>query len=156
MYQGISDEDSPQVLALEIPSTRTVLPRSLVSGVPGQKLHHVVGGTKAALALDRLGRADGEEQDWKHKRGTVFQRSESIGLNGDGGAVRWTVPVWKAQQRSGLQSLWRWQMPPASPLVALWLHWPHTHSCSSQHSSSFVQDWERKENGWVFFLNVTI
>lgn len=57
------DEDSPQVLALQIPHTRTVFPGSLISGVPGQKLHHVVGGPEAALALDRLGRADGEEQD---------------------------------------------------------------------------------------------
>lgn len=28
------------------------------------------------------------------------------------------VPLWKAQQRSGLHSLWFWQMLPASPLVA--------------------------------------
>lgn len=61
--QRTSDEDSPQVLALQIPHTGAVFPGSLVSGVPGQKLHHVVGGPEAALTLDRLGRADGEEQD---------------------------------------------------------------------------------------------
>lgn len=50
-----------------------------------------------------------------------------------------TVPLWKAQQRSGRQSAWCWQVVPGSPLVAFWLHWPQTHKCSPQHSSSLVQ-----------------
>lgn len=57
-----------------------------------------------------------------------------------------TVPLWTAQQRSGLQSVWRWQVLPDSPLVAFWVHWPHTHSCSPQHSSSLVQDWKERRN----------
>lgn len=63
--------------------------------------------------------------------------------------------MWKAQQRSGLQSLWRQHVPPASPLVALPLHWPHTHSWSSQHSSSLVQGWGGGRTELVCF-NVTV
>lgn len=48
-------------------------------------------------------------------------------------------PRWKAQQRSGLQSLWPWQMVPSVPVVALTVHWPQTHIWSEQHSSSLVQ-----------------
>lgn len=51
------------MLTLEICRTWTVFPGSLVPGIPGQELHHMVGATKAALTLDRLGRANGEEQD---------------------------------------------------------------------------------------------
>lgn len=50
-------------------------------------------------------------------------------------------PGWKAQQRSDLQSLWPWQMVPSVPLVTLTVHWPHTHICSEQHSSSLLQGW---------------
>lgn len=63
IYPRISDEDSPQMLTLEISRTWTVFSGSLVPSVPGQELHHMVGGTKAALALDRFGRANREEQD---------------------------------------------------------------------------------------------
>lgn len=63
---------------------------------------------------------------WEHNQKLVFA---------------WSVaPLWIAQQRSGLQSVWYWQVLPASPLVAFWLHWPHTHIWSPQHSSSLVQD----------------
>lgn len=65
-----------------------------------------------------------------------------------------TVPLWKAQQRSGLQSVWYWQVLPASPFVAFWLHWPHTHSCSPQHSWSLVQDWKNRNNG-SHILNIS-
>lgn len=53
----------------------------------------------------------------------------------------WSSPRWKAQQRSGLQSLWPWQIVPSVPAVALTVHCPHTHIWSEQHSSSLVQGW---------------
>ena len=53
---------SPQVLTVEISCTGAVLPGSVVLDVPGQQLYQMVGGTKAALALDGLGQADREEQ----------------------------------------------------------------------------------------------
>lgn len=50
------------MLAVELSCTGAMLPGSLVLNVPGQELQQMVGGTKAALALNGLGRADGEEQ----------------------------------------------------------------------------------------------
>lgn len=64
------------------------------------------------------------------------QRSRSMGFAEQTGKSR---ALWKAQQRSGLQSVWYWQVLPASPFVAFWVHWPQTHNCSPQHSSSLVQ-----------------
>lgn len=59
------------------------------------------------------------------------------------------IPLWKAQQKSSLQSLWNWQIVPASPFV-LFAHWPHTHSCPAQHSSSLVHVWGGMQNiHWV-------
>lgn len=70
-----------------------------------------------------------------------FTKKDYIGSD----ALRGDLPLWKAQQRSALQSLWYWQVVPASPLVAFWLHWPQTHSRLLQHSSSLVQDWGRQK-----------
>lgn len=61
---------SPQVLTVEISCTGAMFPGSFILDVPGQKLHHVVGGTKASLALNGLGRANGEVQGWTPKTKT--------------------------------------------------------------------------------------
>ena len=53
---------SPQMLAVEISCTGAMFPGSIVLDVPGQQLQQVVGGPKAALTLNGLGRADREEQ----------------------------------------------------------------------------------------------
>lgn len=81
----------------------------------------MVGGTEAALTLDGLGQANGEEQDYGHKQDAAisFLEEQVDSSNAKRNGVHWTVPVWKAQQRSGLQSLWRRHVVPASPLLAV-------------------------------------
>lgn len=49
-------------MTVEISRTGAMLPGPLVLNVPGHHLYQVVGGTEAALALNGLRRADGEEQ----------------------------------------------------------------------------------------------
>lgn len=73
------------------------------------------------------------------------------------------LPGWKAQQRSGLQSLWPWQMVPSVPLVTLTVHWPHTHIWSEQHSSSLVQgcvcthiQWETMFRGFAYLVSTCL
>lgn len=51
------------MLTVEVSYTGTVLLGAPILGVPCQKVHQVIGGAEAALSFDRLGRADGEEQD---------------------------------------------------------------------------------------------
>lgn len=118
IYPKVSDQNSPLVLTLEVSCARTVFPGPLLPGVPGQELHHVVWIMKAALALDGLGRAHGEEEDCRHKPDARIclpeERVDALNVNRGAG-----LPVWKAQQRSGLQSLWCQHVLPASPLVAL-------------------------------------
>lgn len=131
------------MLAVKVSYTGTVSPRPLILHVPGEQLHQVVGGIQTALPLNRLGQTNREEQGWAHPRDTntcVLMRRRVWN--------KWThewsgcvLPLWKAQQSSGLQSLWYWQVLPAFPFVAFWLHWPHMHSCSPQHSTSLLQDW---------------
>lgn len=55
------------------------------------------------------------------------------------------VPLWKAQQVPGWQSCWLSQMVPFSPLALELLHWPHTQSCSPQHSTSLEQGCQGKQ-----------
>lgn len=57
----------PQVLAMEISCTGAMFPGPLALEVPGQHLHQVIRGANAALALNGLGQADGEEQDWANR-----------------------------------------------------------------------------------------
>lgn len=50
------------MLALEVPSTGTVLPWTLPLHVPRQEFHQVIGGAETAFALNWLGVAHREEQ----------------------------------------------------------------------------------------------
>lgn len=147
---------SPQVLTVEISCTGAMLPGSLVLDVPGQKRHQVVGGTKAALTLNGLGQADSKEQGWPNTH-TQWNKPPYMIILWQNIQIHFTayrvvcavccaLPLWKAQQSSGMQSVWYWHVLPASPFVTFWLHWPQTHSWSPQHSSSLVHDWERREH----------
>lgn len=69
---------SPQMLAVEIPCTGTVFPGSFTLCFPGQELHQVVGGTEAALALNRFGRTNREEQGWAQKKHACSERKQTI------------------------------------------------------------------------------
>lgn len=51
------------MLTVEVSYTGTVLLGPPVLGVPCQQVHQVIGGAEAALAFNRLGQADGREQD---------------------------------------------------------------------------------------------